>query len=573
MPGPPSALVFALAIAVFAGVIGIAYRSRQWTRHPDGIGRWLSGPWAPVVAGILTAAAVRFVWGSFNAPGVIHDEHAYLVQAQIFAQGRWTAASPPIAAFFEQMHVFVEPAVFAKYPPGHALMLVPGIWLGLPGLMPVLLTGISGSLVFWIARRLSNEWVALLTWWPWTTAGATLLWSTSYLSETTSMTMWLTATWATIRWIDSGRSTFLSVAAAAIAWGLITRPLTMAGLALPLAFVILRRHAAARSWRPLVVPVLVGAAVLALAPVWNQQTLGDWRRDPYSYYSRVYFPFDKPGFGVDASPPLRTVPPEMAAVGDWSRELHQHHEITSLPSALLLRVVAILFWFAEGWRVVLGALVLAAVLYGSRAERLALIPAAILLLAYLSFAHPPMWVVYYFEVLPILYYLAARQLGRLFHKFGADLESAARWPASAANASIATAILLLPLGLTDIGRVRTAVDGRDQFNRAARAAIESIPSGRAIVFVRYAPGHSPHRAITRNEAELESAERWIVHDRGLHNAELQALAPDRAAYLLDTSTFSVERLPVLPAQAPALNAGSARGSDPTDTMHAPRRAH
>jgi hypothetical protein len=550
MPSPPATLAFALAILVFAGVIGIAYRGRRWTTHPGRVGGWLSGPWAPVVAGILTAAAVRFVWGSFNAPGAIHDEHAYLLQAQIFALGRWTAASPPLAAFFEQMHVFVEPAVFAKYPPGHALMLVPGIWLRLPGLMPVLLTGISGSLVFWIARRLSNEWVALLTWWPWTTAGATLFWSSSYLSETTSMTMWLAATWATIRWSDSGRGTFLSLAAVSIAWGMITRPLTMAGLALPLAFVILRRHAASRSWRPLVVPVLVGAAILALVPVWNQRTLGDWRRDPYSHYSRVYFPFDKPGFGVDASPPLRTVPPMMAAVGDWSRELHEKHLVTSLPSALVLRVVAILAWFADGWRVVLGALVLAAVLYGSAIERLALVPAAILLLAYLSFAHPPMWIVYYFEVLPILYYLAACQLGRLFHKFGAEHETGTHWPAAMANASIATAMLLLPLGVMDVIRVRTAVDERDLFNRAARAAIESIPSGRAIVFVRYAPGHDPHRAITHNEAELESAERWIVHDRGAGNAELQAVAPDRAAYLFDTATFSVERLPIPLKQSP-----------------------
>ena len=72
------------------------------------------------------------------------------------------------------MHVFIEPAVFAKYPPAHALTLVPGIWLGLPGLMPALMTGIAGALVFWLARRLANEWTALLTWWLWTTAWATL---------------------------------------------------------------------------------------------------------------------------------------------------------------------------------------------------------------------------------------------------------------------------------------------------------------------------------------------------------------------------------------------------------------
>ena len=91
------------------------------------------------------------------------------------------------------MHVFIEPAVFAKYPPAHALTLVPGIWLGLPGLMPALMTGIAGALVFWLARRLANEWTALLTWWLWTTAWATLLWSASYFSETTSTAMWLIA--------------------------------------------------------------------------------------------------------------------------------------------------------------------------------------------------------------------------------------------------------------------------------------------------------------------------------------------------------------------------------------------
>jgi hypothetical protein len=86
----------------------------------------LSGAWAPVVAGIVTVLFVRIVWGSFHEPGVVHDERAYLLQAEIFAGGHWTAPSPPLAAFFEQMHVFIEPAVFAKYPPAHALTLVPG---------------------------------------------------------------------------------------------------------------------------------------------------------------------------------------------------------------------------------------------------------------------------------------------------------------------------------------------------------------------------------------------------------------------------------------------------------------
>src|SRR6185295_5935043 len=153
----------------------------------------LESPWAPAIAGVVTFAIVRLVWRSLAEPGVIHDERAYLLQAEIFARGHWTAPSPPLPDFFAQMHVFLQPALFAKYPPGHAVMLVPGIWIGLPGLMPAVLAGVTGGLTFWLARRLSNIWTALLTWLLWTTAPATLVWAASYFSESTSAVMWLIA--------------------------------------------------------------------------------------------------------------------------------------------------------------------------------------------------------------------------------------------------------------------------------------------------------------------------------------------------------------------------------------------
>lgn len=545
-PPAPTLLTVFLAVLVLAGVILIARLSRSWTVYPARIAASLASPWAPLVVGILTVVIVRVVWGSFSEPGVLHDERAYLLQAQIFAQGRWTAPSPPIPAFFEQMHVFVEPAVFAKYPPAHALMLVPGIWLGLPGLIPALLTGISGALVFWLARRVGNEWVALLTWWLWTTAWANLFWSASYFSETTSMAMWLIAAWATIRWLDSGRSGDLLCVAAALGWGLNARPLTIAALALPLAFVIVQRLMVTKAWKTLVAPVLVGAAILALGPLWHQQTLGDWRLDPYPYYSKVYFPFDKPGLGVDASPPLRPLPPEIASVGDWSREVHERHVLSSLPSALAQRVIAVLVWCADGWRLALGALILAAVLHASGAERFGVITIAILFLAYLAFAHPPMWIVYYVEVLPIVYFLGARELGRLVYRFsGIGRDANGHWPASVANGCLAVLMLLLPLGVSDVFRVRSAVDLRNAFHRAAQAVIERMPPEKAIVFVRYPSSHSPHLALTRNEPDLASAQCWLVYDRGPRNAELRSLAPDRAAYRLDTATFRLEALPAL----------------------------
>lgn len=543
-PPYPTFLTAASALLVLAGIIVIARRSRRWTTCPLGVATFLSGPWSPVVAGIVTCVFIRIVWGSFHEPGTVYDEQAYLLQAEIFARGHWTAPSPPLAAFFEQMHVFIEPAVFAKYPPGHALTLVPGIWLGLPGLMPALMSGIAGALVFSIARRLANEWISLLTWWLWTTAWPTLLWSASYFSETTSTAMWLIAAWATIRWLDSGRGAYLLAVAAALGWGLEVRPLTIAVLTLPLAFVILRRVTATGAWKAFAAPVALGAAILALGPLWNQRTLGDWRLDPYRYYSRVYFPFDKPGFGADPAPPLRPLVPEIAAVGEWSRDLHAHYTLSSVPLAFARRLISIVAWCADGWRLVLAALMLAAVRHASGAERAGIATIGLLLLAYLSFAHPQEWIVYYVEVLPIFCFLAACEMGRIILKASAPGgEGGMRWPAPAANASLAVALMLLPLGVSDVRRVRAAIDLRNAFHREAEAALASLPPGKAIVFVSYLPPHNPHFGLTRNAPDLASAEHWVVYDRGPRNRELRALAPERAAYRLDAGSMRVERLP------------------------------
>jgi dolichyl-phosphate-mannose-protein mannosyltransferase len=543
-PPLPSLLTASLAILVLIAIVFIARWSRSWTSDSSRVAAFLSGAWSPIVAGLVTVVLVRVVWASFHEPGVAHDERAYLLQAEIFARGHWTAPAPPIATFFEQMHVFIAPAVFAKYPPAHALTLVPGIWLGLPGLVPALTAGIAGALVFWLARRLANEWTALLTWWLWTTAWANLHWSASYFSETTSTAMWLIALWATLRWLDSGRRGYLLGVAAALAWGLEARPLTMAALALPLGFVIVRRVSAAGGWKTLAAPVVLGASMLALGPLWNQQTLGDWRRDPYPYYSRVYFPFDKPGFGVDPTPPLRPLVPEIAAVGERARDIHRPYRLASVPSAFVQRLIGILVWFSDGWRLMLGVLVVAAAVRASGVERAGVFTIALLLVAYLTFAHPPIWIVYYLEVLPIFYFLAAREIGRIVHKFAAPgSDASVRWPAPAANASIAIALLLLPFGLSDVRRVRAANDVRGAFHRAAEAAIAKLPPGQAIVFVSYPPSQNPHLGLTRNEPDLPSAQRWIVYDRGPLNEELRALAPGRAAYRLDAATMQVERLP------------------------------
>jgi hypothetical protein len=186
---------------------------------------------------------------------------------------------------------------------------------------------------------------------------------------------------------------------------------------------------------------------------------------------------------------------------------------------------------------------LAAIRRGASVERLAAMTVALLLAAYLVFAHPSLWTLYYVEILPLLFFLAAREIGHIVRRFGGlATEAGGQWSPQAANACLAAAILLLPFGVSDIVRVRSAVDLRLQFHRVAQTALNSLPSDKAIVFVRYPPGYNPHLGLTRNEVDLESSRQWVVYDRGTRNDELLALAPGRKAYVLDAATFRLTQV-------------------------------
>jgi hypothetical protein len=162
--------------------------------------------------------------------------------------------------------------------------------------------------------------------------------------------------------------------------------------------------------------------------------------------------------------------------------------------------------------------------------------------AYLAFAHPPHWVVYYVELLPILHFLAAAQLLRLVGTFNRDSSGGGVgvWPGAALSSAIATAALL-PLCMGDLVRVRSTIDERNGFHRRAADVLRTAPAN-SIVFVHYPPAQNPHHALTRNEPDLHEARSWVVYDRGADNERLLAMAPDRQPYRLDVATFRLEPL-------------------------------
>ena len=57
---------------------------------------------------------------------VVHDEFAYLMQADTFAHGRLSNPTPEHPDFFESPHILVRPAYISKYPPGQAVFMAIG---------------------------------------------------------------------------------------------------------------------------------------------------------------------------------------------------------------------------------------------------------------------------------------------------------------------------------------------------------------------------------------------------------------------------------------------------------------
>lgn len=506
--------------------------------------RALESRWAPAVVSLLTAVFLGWVWGSLREPSFIHDEAAYRLQAEIFSSFRLSAPSPPLPEFFEQYHVLVVPRLAPKYPPGHALLLVPGVWLGWPGLGPVVLQGLAAGLAFAAARRLAGGGVALVAWLVWLSAPSLNLWRVTYLSQGTSTALWMLAAWLLLRWWEAGRARDLVGLAVCVAWVSITRPLTAVALAAPAGLLVLAGSWRRRSGFPLLVAAGAGAAVLSILPVWNEAVTGDWRTLPYTRYAAAYIPWDRLGFGESPARPERELPPDMALFAEGYRAEHRAHTPQSLPRALGLRLLGAGRETFGGawWRPVL-ALFLAVGLPGlDRRGWFAVAWALGPFLAYLPYAHPPHWAVYYHEVQPVLAFVTALGLWRTLAAIASRSARRDPAPGTLVLPGAGLAVLLLGLGLVDAVEVRTPIRERYGYSRAFTRALEDVTEPKAVVFVHYHPRHNPHRSLIENPPDFDRARIWVARDRGADNLRLIAAAPDRAPYLFDDATETLFRL-------------------------------
>jgi hypothetical protein len=471
---------------------------------------------------------VWYVWGHLDPTPIYHDEASYVFQAMTFASGNIVNPPPPLAEFFEQFHVIVNPVFASKYPPGNGLALTPGAWLGIPAIGPVVLAGLAAGLLVSLAARMSTPAVALLTWLIWLTAQRTLSIRASYFSENVSGTMWLAGWWAVLKWQASGRQLWLLLAGAAIALMTLTRPLTGLAYSLPLIATVLfiaQRQRLLHQLAPAAVLILI---VGAIGPMYNQAVTNDWKATPWMAYAHSYSPFERLGFGFDESPPSRILPDEMLRYNKSFEPIFRSHTLTNLPRIAVSRIRGIVADMFEGWRLLLLPAVAIACTAATVELTIGIACTLCLFLCYLSYAHYPT-APYYVEAEPLLAFLAASGLRLTVNSIGglrATLNVVVRrWFVGA---------LTVTLGIYLVITVNEARNQRRSIMQPLRSFFErgaELNGERRIVFIRHRTGHNVHLNLIRNHPDLARTSLWYVRDRGPDNSRLLRMFPDRIGYL------------------------------------------
>jgi hypothetical protein len=257
--------------------------SRFW---PAGALGW--GLAVVVLTGVLVLWLQLFV---FRGDTITTDENSYLFQARIFAAGRLWVPAPAernLVQFQLSMINMTDDRFFSRYFFGHPLALVPGVVVGYPLLVPLLMALGSTLLAGAIGRTLYDEPTArvatlLLALSPFFLAmHATLLAHTTCLLAL-GVFMLGTAKAMTSTWLGWG-----VLAGAGLGYAFNTRPFTTVLIAWPfLAWGVLR-GARTRSTVLLQQGLCLGAMAsvfLGAYFLYNHLLTGSWAVSPYVLYN------------------------------------------------------------------------------------------------------------------------------------------------------------------------------------------------------------------------------------------------------------------------------------------------
>ena len=287
-----------LGVGLVAWAAALAFREprgveREAGRAP-GRTRW-------VVAGLLLAVGTELASRALlGGSPLTNDGRAYLFQAELFASGSMTHPASALDGFFSARQVYFGERVFSKYPPGHSLLLTPGVWLGWPRFVPTLLLALLPGFAFALVRRLGCPRPQLATW---LFCASPMVWGVEvlFLSHGSSLPLAVGGLAAALAAIDAASERRAARAAAMSA--LTGAALSLCVLARPgtgLVLVLCALSAAVLRLRARAIPlalfaVLAALPALAFLLAHNAATTGSPWDTAYGLYAREVSPNDRWG--------------------------------------------------------------------------------------------------------------------------------------------------------------------------------------------------------------------------------------------------------------------------------------
>jgi len=258
-------------------------------------------------------------------------------------------------------------------------------------------------------------------------------------------------------------------------------------------------------------------------------------------YMRDYMPFDRPHFGYDSTPPLKTPPPDLAFVNASLDSVQRAHTLAAVPQIARERwtFLAMQSWWApipEMGFALLGLLL---------APPAALVGAVTALIVFLGYlAHPtwPSWTIYYMETAPVFAFYAVCGFAVVLRAIAREPEREWAWARAprAAFALLVTLVLTLPMIRVEMRFNRIQHLGNANFPSRFAMAVSQMPA-RSILFVRHAKWHEGHWSLVVNEPDFAAARTWIAYDRGDSlNQELLRRSGGRTAFLFDEERHTID---------------------------------
>jgi 4-amino-4-deoxy-L-arabinose transferase-like glycosyltransferase len=266
-----------------------------------------------LLVGIVSLAASLAVGARFDdLPPAYHDEYSYLFQARTFLAGQVSFPSHVAARLFDQMHVLNEGQFASRYFPGAGLWMAPFVAAGHPYWGHWLAGGICAALMFWIARELAGDAAGLIAGLVTALSPGMALFSNLLLAHHPTLVGLGIFVLGFLRMVRSANWGWGLISGTGLAFAMICRPMTAAGVALPFGIWFLyrclrwlqaRRRAGDVSPR-IGRPVLSLAAALALPLIltlaslfpYNKSITGDGWLTPYSQYTSLHTPSHVYGF-------------------------------------------------------------------------------------------------------------------------------------------------------------------------------------------------------------------------------------------------------------------------------------